>query len=77
MAGRPNSGCELIFLLPEGQRLGCSRQMVSFEATGKGGFKPTSLRFVAAGIRTKVTFYSSFYSVLLCGLLLDRSRSCR
>jgi hypothetical protein len=51
--------------------------MVPFETTGKGGFKPTSLRFVAAGIRTKVAFYSSFYSVLLCGLLLDRSRSCR
>jgi hypothetical protein len=42
-AGRPNSGCELIFLLPAGQRLGCSRQMVPFEATGKCGFKLRAL----------------------------------
>jgi hypothetical protein len=43
MAGQPNSGCELIFLLPAGQRLGCSRQMVPFEATGKCGFKLRAL----------------------------------
>ncbi|CAM0877092.1 unnamed protein product [Alopecurus aequalis] len=53
-------------------------QKVPFESTGKGGFKPTSLRFVAAGIRTRVTFYSSFYhtkttdGVSLCGPVLDQ-----
>jgi hypothetical protein len=41
-------------------------------------FKATSLRFVAEGIRTRVTFYSSFYhtktsdDVSLCGPVLDQ-----
>uniref|UniRef100_A0ACD6A6H2 Uncharacterized protein n=1 Tax=Avena sativa TaxID=4498 RepID=A0ACD6A6H2_AVESA len=53
-------------------------QKVPFESTGKGGFKPASVRFVAAGIRTRVTFYSSFYhtkvtdGVSLCGPVLDQ-----
>lgn len=53
-------------------------QKVPFESTGKGGFKATSLRFVAAGTRTRVTFYSSYYhtkvtdGVSLCGPVLDQ-----
>uniref|UniRef100_A0ACD5WD61 Uncharacterized protein n=1 Tax=Avena sativa TaxID=4498 RepID=A0ACD5WD61_AVESA len=53
-------------------------QKVPFESTGKGGVKPTSVRFVAAGVRTRVTFYSSFYhtkvsdGVSLCGPVLDQ-----
>ncbi|KAF7075509.1 hypothetical protein CFC21_080283 [Triticum aestivum] len=53
-------------------------QKVPFESTGKGGFKAASLRFVAAGVRTRVTFYSSYYhtkvtdGVSLCGPVLDQ-----
>ncbi|KAF0910927.1 hypothetical protein E2562_005324 [Oryza meyeriana var. granulata] len=53
-------------------------QKVPFESTGKGGFKPASFRFVASGVRTRVTFYSSYYhtkvsdGVSLCGPVLDQ-----
>ncbi|XP_040377632.1 uncharacterized protein LOC102721820 [Oryza brachyantha] len=53
-------------------------QKVPFESTGKGGFKPASFRFVAVGVRTRVTFYSSYYhtkatdGVSLCGPVLDQ-----
>ncbi|VAI38620.1 unnamed protein product [Triticum turgidum subsp. durum] len=53
-------------------------QKVPFESTGKGRFKAASLRFVAAGVRTRVTFYSSYYhtkvtdGVSLCGPVLDQ-----
>lgn len=51
---------------------------VPFESAGKGGFKTASLRFVAGGVRTRVTFYSSYYhtkatdGVSLCGPVLDQ-----
>jgi hypothetical protein len=53
-------------------------QKVPFESVGNGGFKPASFRFVAAGVRTRVTFYSSYYhtkvsdGVSLCGPVLDQ-----
>ncbi|XP_052147256.1 protein DUF642 L-GALACTONO-1,4-LACTONE-RESPONSIVE GENE 2 [Oryza glaberrima] len=53
-------------------------QKVPFESAGNGGFKPASFRFVAAGVRTRVTFYSSYYhtkvsdGVSLCGPVLDQ-----
>uniref|UniRef100_A0A0D9W0F7 DUF642 domain-containing protein n=1 Tax=Leersia perrieri TaxID=77586 RepID=A0A0D9W0F7_9ORYZ len=51
---------------------------VPFESAGKGGFTTASFRFVAAGDRTRVTFYSSYYhtkvsdGVSLCGPVLDQ-----
>ena len=53
-------------------------QKVPFESSGKGAFKPASLRFVAGAVRTRVTFYSSYYhtkasdGVSLCGPVLDQ-----
>ncbi|XP_062214251.1 protein TEEBE-like [Phragmites australis] len=53
-------------------------QKVPFESTGKGGFKPASFRFAASSIRTRLTFYSSYYhtkvsdGVSLCGPVLDQ-----
>ncbi|KAL6638093.1 hypothetical protein ACP70R_025665 [Stipagrostis hirtigluma subsp. patula] len=53
-------------------------QKVPFVSTGKGGFKPASFRFVAGGVRTRLTFYSSYYhtnasdGVSLCGPVLDQ-----
>ncbi|CAD6215077.1 unnamed protein product [Miscanthus lutarioriparius] len=53
-------------------------QKVPFESAGKGGFKAAAFRFVAAGARTRLTFYSSYYhtkvtdGVSLCGPVLDQ-----
>ncbi|KAL6894297.1 hypothetical protein ACP4OV_008395 [Aristida adscensionis] len=55
-------------------------QKVPFESAGKGGFRAASFRFVAAGVRTRLTFYSSYYhtkasdGVSLCGPVLDQVR---
>ncbi|CAN6286451.1 unnamed protein product [Urochloa humidicola] len=53
-------------------------QKVPFESAGEGTFKPASFRFVASGVRTRLTFYSSYYhtkasdGVSLCGPVLDQ-----
>nr|BAD93922.1 hypothetical protein [Arabidopsis thaliana] len=50
---------------------------VPYESRGKGGFKRASLRFVAVSTRTRVMFYSTFYSMRsddfssLCGPVID------
>ncbi|CAL4936597.1 unnamed protein product [Urochloa decumbens] len=53
-------------------------QKVPFESAGKGAFKAASFKFVASGVRTRLTFYSSYYhtkasdGVSLCGPVLDQ-----
>ncbi|KAL5216957.1 hypothetical protein ABZP36_017641 [Zizania latifolia] len=53
-------------------------QKVPFDSPSKGGFKPASFGFVAAGVRTRVTLYSSYYhtkvsdGVSLCGPVVDQ-----
>lgn len=53
-------------------------QKVPFDSAGKGGFKTAAFRFVAGGVRTRLTFYSSYYhtkvtdGVSLCGPVLDQ-----
>jgi len=53
---------------------------VPYESQGKGGFKRAVLRFVAAGNRTRVVFYSTFYHTRsddfssLCGPVIDDIR---
>lgn len=50
---------------------------VPYESKGKGGFKRAALRFVAVSTRTRVVFYSTFYTMRsddfssLCGPVLD------
>ncbi|KAF3793135.1 hypothetical protein EJ110_NYTH02587 [Nymphaea thermarum] len=50
---------------------------VPFVSEGKGGFKTASFKFTSSGIRTRITFFSSFYHtkatdfVSLCGPVLD------
>ncbi|CAN6308817.1 unnamed protein product [Urochloa humidicola] len=53
-------------------------QKVPFESAGKGAFKAASFKFVASSVRSRVTFYSSYYhtkasdGVSLCGPVLDQ-----
>lgn len=53
---------------------------VPYESKGKGGFKRAVLRFIAAGNRTRVVFYSTFYTMRgddfssLCGPVIDDIR---
>lgn len=53
-------------------------QKVPFESAGKGAFKAAGFRFVASSVRTRLTFYSSYYhtkasdGVSLCGPVLDQ-----
>ncbi|KAF5726229.1 hypothetical protein HS088_TW23G00971 [Tripterygium wilfordii] len=50
---------------------------VPYESKGKGGFKRASLRFVANSVRTRIIFYSRFYTMRsddfssLCGPVID------
>lgn len=50
---------------------------VPFNSQGKGGYKNASFKFKATSIRTRITFYSSFYHTrtddygALCGPILD------
>ncbi|XP_010526203.1 PREDICTED: uncharacterized protein LOC104803829 [Tarenaya hassleriana] len=50
---------------------------VPYESKGKGGFKRASLRFVAISNRTRIMFFSTFYSMRsddfssLCGPVID------
>lgn len=50
---------------------------VPYQSRGKGGYKRAVLRFVAASARTRVVFYSTFYTMRrddfssLCGPVLD------
>ncbi|KAK4798480.1 hypothetical protein SAY86_030806 [Trapa natans] len=50
---------------------------VPYESKGKGGYKRAVLRFVAASARTRIMFYSTFYTMRsddfasLCGPVLD------
>ncbi|PNY14315.1 hypothetical protein L195_g010994 [Trifolium pratense] len=50
---------------------------VPYQSKGKGGFKRAVLKFVAVGIRTRVMFLSTFYSMRsddlssLCGPVID------
>uniref|UniRef100_A0A7C9AU77 DUF642 domain-containing protein n=1 Tax=Opuntia streptacantha TaxID=393608 RepID=A0A7C9AU77_OPUST len=59
---------------------GRSTIKVPYESQGKGGFKRAVLRFVAAGNRTRVVFYSTFYHTRsddfssLCGPVIDDIR---
>ncbi|CAN6453062.1 unnamed protein product [Victoria cruziana] len=53
---------------------------VPFASQGKGGFKTASFKFISSGLRTRITFFSSFYHtkatdlVSLCGPVLDDVR---
>ncbi|KAK9283823.1 hypothetical protein L1049_012161 [Liquidambar formosana] len=53
---------------------------VPYKSHGKGGFKTVSFKFKATSIRTRITFYSSFYHTRvddfgsLCGPILDQVR---
>ncbi|KAE8038272.1 hypothetical protein FH972_010798 [Carpinus fangiana] len=53
---------------------------VPFKSEGKGRFKTVSFRFKALSIRTRITFFSSFYHTRiddfgsLCGPVLDQVR---
>lgn len=53
---------------------------VPYESKGKGGFKRAVLRFVAAEERTRIMFYSTFYTMRsddfasLCGPVIDDVR---
>jgi hypothetical protein len=50
---------------------------VPYESKGKGGFKRAVLKFVAASSRTRIMFYSTFYTMRsddfssLCGPVVD------
>lgn len=50
---------------------------VPYESKGKGGFKRAVLRFVASATRTRIMFFSTFYTMRsddfssLCGPILD------
>lgn len=50
---------------------------VPYESKGKGGFKRAVLRFVATSTRTRIMFYSTFYTMRsddfssLCGPVID------
>ncbi|KAL6985302.1 hypothetical protein U1Q18_018678 [Sarracenia purpurea var. burkii] len=50
---------------------------VPYESRGKGGYKRAVLRFVATGARTRIMFFSTFYTMRsddfssLCGPVLD------
>nr|GMC89184.1 putative Galactose-binding domain-containing protein [Ipomoea batatas] len=50
---------------------------VPFKSVGKGNFKTISFKFTALGIRTRLTFFSSFYHArmnnfgTLCGPIID------
>lgn len=50
---------------------------VPFTSVGKGNFKTVSFKFTAVGIRTRLTFFSSFYHTrmnnygALCGPIID------
>ncbi|KAJ6697886.1 hypothetical protein OIU79_011444 [Salix purpurea] len=50
---------------------------VPYESKGKGGFKRAELRFVAVSNRTRIMFYSTFYTMRsddfssLCGPVID------
>ncbi|KAK4600824.1 hypothetical protein RGQ29_010439 [Quercus rubra] len=50
---------------------------VPYESKGKGGFKRAVLKFVAVSTRTRITFFSTFYTMRsddfssLCGPVLD------
>jgi hypothetical protein len=51
---------------------------VPFKSEGKGRFKTASFKFKALSIRTRITFFSSFYHTRvddfgsLCGPVLDQ-----
>ncbi|KAF5748207.1 hypothetical protein HS088_TW04G00158 [Tripterygium wilfordii] len=50
---------------------------VPYESKGKGGYKRAALRFVAVSVRTRIIFYSRFYTMRsddfssLCGPVID------
>lgn len=53
---------------------------VPYTSTGKGGFKPAVLRFVATSTRTRIMFFSTYYhtrsddNASLCGPVIDHVR---
>ncbi|XP_028795081.1 uncharacterized protein LOC114750651 [Neltuma alba] len=55
--------------------VGTETVKVSYDSKGKGGFTRGRLRFKAVSSRTRITFFSSFYSMKidgsLCGPVLD------
>ncbi|WVZ60960.1 hypothetical protein U9M48_010907 [Paspalum notatum var. saurae] len=85
----PNRAYNLSFLVGDAKN-GCHGSMlveafagnvtqkVPFESAGKGAFTAASFRFLATGVRTRLTFYSSYYhtkvsdGVSLCGPVLDQ-----
>ncbi|KAL5982027.1 hypothetical protein ACLOJK_016095 [Asimina triloba] len=87
----PNEVYNLTFLVGDAKN-GCHGSMlveafaakstvkVPFESKGKGGFTVGSLVFKAIDIRTRITFFSSYYHtkvhdpVSLCGPILDEVR---
>ncbi|XP_040381617.1 uncharacterized protein LOC121054882 [Oryza brachyantha] len=74
--GDAGDGCEGAMLVHA--VAGNATSTVPYASRGGGGARQASLRFVAAGRRTRVTFYSSYYhtsagdGVSPCGPVLDQ-----
>ncbi|KAG8100344.1 hypothetical protein GUJ93_ZPchr0013g33827 [Zizania palustris] len=74
--GDARDGCEGAMLVHA--IAGNATAAVPFASRGGGGARHASLRFVASGRRTRVTFFSSYYhtsagdGVSLCGPVLDQ-----
>ncbi|GMI78075.1 DUF642 L-GalL responsive gene 2 [Hibiscus trionum] len=73
--GDANNGCEGPMMVEA--FAGKNTVKVSYNSKGKGGFKPAILKFRAESTRTRITFYSTFYTMRsdnsgsLCGPVLD------
>ncbi|KAF0907083.1 hypothetical protein E2562_014684 [Oryza meyeriana var. granulata] len=75
--GDARNGCEGAMLV-HAIAGGNATLAVPYASRGGGGARQASLRFVASGRRTRVTFYSSYYhtsagdGVSLCGPVIDQ-----
>lgn len=85
----PNKSYKLSFVVGDAKN-GCHGSMlveafaaketlkVPFKSNGKGGYKSASFIFKAISVRTRITFYSSYYHTkvndvgTLCGPVLDQ-----
>ncbi|KAL4289781.1 hypothetical protein GQ457_14G005780 [Hibiscus cannabinus] len=73
--GDANNGCEGPMMVEA--FAGRNTVKVSYNSKGKGGFKPAILKFRAESTRTRIMFYSTFYTMRgdnsgsLCGPVLD------
>ncbi|KAG4178964.1 hypothetical protein ERO13_A10G077000v2 [Gossypium hirsutum] len=75
VVGDANNGCEGPMMVEA--FAGKNMVMVSYNSNGKGGFKAARLAFRAESTRTRITFYSTIYTIKsdnsgsLCGPVLD------